>query len=515
MTARTYLTLGALALTLALPMRAQAAAEEAPSASSSAASAAAQAPLPELPRLAPIDRKDPSPEALDAVDHILAQLTSSEATARQDAKRMMGDISPTFVPAIRQRVQDLRTALDGKAALAVLGDARKAGRKASKSSKDEDNDGDGDWLDFMLAKPQPKSKTWQQLTQLLAMERMLATVGTTPAVRELIQLQAYFGELVRIDLQRLVAKLRDKAVPALIEARRHDAVVVRRWADKQLDLLGRSTPGEAVGTTDTQVLADVLRAYGRVRDVESVRVLLSFSDNDRVQLREASREAVAAIGEPGLWQLRDAYLAQTGDKAPRAWAWDRLARELFGIQDRARLAEVFKLMDEGTAAFAAKKYTEATTAFDKILARAPLFDRRKEMAPAYVAHADALDEAKASDKLAMLRKALRLDPASPEAKSLQARIAAMEGMELIAKGTPDKYILQRAIELDPSNDAARSALASLQDTAVARQSSMKRYMAAGGVGLVAIIAMILLAWRRSDPAPAPAPPTEPAGGGSP
>ena len=33
-------------------------------------------------------------------------------------------------------------------------------------------------------------------------------------MREMIQLYAYFGDLVRIDLQRQVAKLRDKAVPA-------------------------------------------------------------------------------------------------------------------------------------------------------------------------------------------------------------------------------------------------------------------------------------------------------------
>ena len=33
------------------------------------------------------------------------------------------------------------------------------------------------------------------------------------AVRELVALHAYFGELLRIDLQRQIAKLRDKAGP--------------------------------------------------------------------------------------------------------------------------------------------------------------------------------------------------------------------------------------------------------------------------------------------------------------
>src|SRR6185295_8989508 len=107
---------------------------------------------------------------------------------------------------------------------------------------------EGDWLDFLLASPHPKDQTWQDVTRLVAMERMLAAVGTTPAVRELINFHAYFGDMLRIDMQRQIAKLRDKAVPALIEARQHDAKVVQRWANKMLDQLGRAIPGEAVAS---------------------------------------------------------------------------------------------------------------------------------------------------------------------------------------------------------------------------------------------------------------------------
>ena len=141
------------------------------------------------------------------------------------------------------------------------------------------------------------------------MERMLAAIGTTPAVRELIQLHAYFGELLRIDLQRQIGKLRDKAVPALIEARQHDAKIVQRWANKQLDVLGRAIPGEAVASNDTQVLADVLRAYGRTRDVDAVRVILSFCNSDRDPApRGRARGRSRRSASPGIWQLRDVYL---------------------------------------------------------------------------------------------------------------------------------------------------------------------------------------------------------------
>jgi tetratricopeptide (TPR) repeat protein len=337
------------------------------------------------------------------------------------------------------------------------------------------------------------------MVRLTAMERMLTAVGTTPAVRELISFHAYFGEMFRIDLQRQIAKLRDKAVPALIEARQHDAKIVQRWANKELDALGRAIPGEAVASSDTQILADVLRAYGRTRDVDAVRVILSFANSDRVQLREASREAVAAIGDPGIWQLRDQYLSLTGNKAPKDWAWDRIARELFALYDRARLAEVYKLMDEGSEALSHGKVLEATAAFDKVLARSPLFERRKEMVKAYFTRAGDLEGSDKEAALVMMRKALRLDPKGELAKSIEAEVAYLEAAITVDHGAPDKTAFQRALDLDPKHERARKALASLEDQVVERQSQLPRYGAAAGIGVVALIAMILLARRRPSP----------------
>ncbi|WP_437334167.1 hypothetical protein [Sorangium sp. So ce394] len=394
-------------------------------------------------------------------------------------------------------------------------DAKKDDKGAKKGAGDEKDDAEGDWLDFMLATPRPRDSAWRDVVKLLAMVRMLAADGTTPAVRELIALHAYFGELLRIDLQRQVAKLRDKAVPALIEARQHDAKIVQRWANKQLDLLGRAIPGEAIASNDTQILADVLRAYGRVRDVDAMRVILSFCNSDRARLRDAAREAIAAIGEPGVWQLRDAYLNLTGDKPPREWSWDRIARELFATYDRARLAEVYKLMDEGVAAASASKLADATDAFDRVLARAPLFERRKEMVGPYVERARSMPADRREDALAMLRKALRLDPTGEHAPKIEAEIAYLEGALLIDRGTPDKFVLERAIELDPGHAGARAALASLGDKVAERKSQKNRYIAAGAVGFAALLAMFFIARRRSDPAPSAkqpsaAPPQPPA-----
>lgn len=475
-----------------------------PALSSSASASSVPTALPELPKLAPIVAPEADPGALQDLDKLLERLTAPDAHTRDAARAGIAEVSPSVVAAVRARLLEIRGSIDRKEAQGILDDARKAGRKTMKGKGDpkpakkkpgakEEADDEGDWLEFVLAAPRPKNDSWRDLVKILAMERMLTAVGTTPAVRELLQMYSYFGELLRIDLARQINKLRDKAVPALIEGRQHDAKIVQKFAVKELDLLGRTIPGEAVGITDPQILTDILRAYGRTRDVDAERVVLSFCNSERIKLREAAREAISAIGEPGIWQLRDAYLNQTGNKAPRDFTWDRIARELFGMYDRARLAEVYKLMDEGVALANAQKWIEATDAFDKVLARSPVFERRKEMAKAYVERAKLVEAKEPATSLELLRKALRLDPKGEGAKKLEADIAYLEGMALIEKGTPDKFPLQKAIEIDPTHERAKRALAELDQERVApKKSFVKRYVAAGGVGFAALIAMIAL-----------------------
>jgi tetratricopeptide (TPR) repeat protein len=491
-------------------------------ASAGPALSASPSTLADLPRLAPVANPEPDPTSVKEVDRLLERLCAEDDRARADARVALGDAQRTFVPAIHHRIRELHAAFDRSEASRIVEAARKAGRKSTRGAdagtprkprkekaRTDDDEGDQDWLDFMLATPKPKSKTWRDVTSLLGMERMLTAIGTTPAVRELVGLYASFGELLRIDLQRQVAKLRDKAVPALIEARQHDAKAVQRWANKELDVLGRAIPGEAVASSDTQILADVLRAYGRTRDVDALRVILSYANSERGQLREAAREATVAIGEPGVWQIRDQYLGLTGEKPPHAWSWDRLTRELFALYDRGRLSEINNLMDEGRAAASAGKVLDAASAFDRVLARAPLFDRRNEMVKTYFDAALQVEGAQPAEALAILRKAWRLDPSGQYAKPIQSEIAYLEGILSVREGLPDKTAFERAIFIDPTNDRARSELAALQDRALQRATRRWRYGLALPIALLAVLSTIVLTRLRGSRKPlvqSPGPP---------
>jgi tetratricopeptide (TPR) repeat protein len=504
----------------------------APTTSAAPDTAEGAVPLPEIPKLEPLAHGAPTPAASKELEGRLGELeqlrASSPVDPKLDLRFLTADVGPDLVPAIAQRVQELRGRLDGPGAEALLEKARKAGRKAldkaDRGKKRADgadgadggarrpsDAGEGDWLAFVVALGRTEDADWRDVLELYGMLRMLEAIGTTPAVRLMVDCYSYFGELVRIDVQRAIARLGDRSVAALLEARKHDTPKVARWAGRLLDELGRAIPGQAVSSSDPEILADVLRAYGRTRDVDATRVILSFCGSDRVGLRQAAREAIGAIGEPAAWQLKDAYQQLTGEKPPRGWAWDRIARELFRLHDKARLAEVYRLVADGSTALTDQRFADAASAFDQVLARQPLYERRAELAPAYVGLAEQLlAQGKRDDAVAALRKALRLRPEHPDNAKVESRIAYLEGLALVEAGTPDRFILRRALELDSGNEQARKLLASLDETTVKRQSRLQRYVAAALVGLAALLAMVWLVRRPRRPSARTRPPS---GGG--
>jgi len=297
-------------------------------------------PLPPLPPLPSIAKRPAEAAALQdlagRLDQLLAMKVAGPVDEKAELRFLIADLTANIVPAIRQRLNGLRKQLDGNSARRLLEKARKAGRRAirkrdrarKKTKKPQDKKAasraEGDWLLFILATRVDRN-TWRDLARLYGMLRMLEAVGSVDAARLMIDCYSYFGELVRIDLQRAIARMRDKAVAALLEAKQHDARKVRRWARRRLNELGRAIPGEAVSTTDAVVLADVLLAFGRIRELDATRVILSYTNSERVQLRTAARQALSGIGEAASWHLKDVYKNLTGKKAPRSWDWRRSA----------------------------------------------------------------------------------------------------------------------------------------------------------------------------------------------
>jgi hypothetical protein len=274
---------------------------------------------------------------------------------------------------------------------------------------------------------------------------------------------------------------------------------IAAWAKAQLEAMGKHVASEAMQVRDAERRADILRAYGKTRDVETARLLIAFAASERAPVRLAAREAVAMLGEPGLWQLRDAYRRAAGASPPDAWPWQRVAQELFAAFDRQRLAGIYALFNQGHDAAERGDLTAAGAAFDQVLAWDPLFERGPSMAPVYLAIAEQqLDSDPAAAALS-LRRAERLAHAGPTHDRALSLRYTLDAQALLARGIVDEVLVQRARELDPDNPRAEALDRELAARASDDRALYQRYVAAAvilGLGLVALGVLAIRAAQR-------------------
>ena len=509
----------ALVLATASPTSAYAQVGSATPPSTQASPAAHRSPLPKLPSIA---LPAATPASVTELEQILGKLATGSVEEQDKAQTRLRESGAELLPAMAKKLTELRKSANRDEIEKLIEEARKRGKKGKngKKNKTDKTDkpdkadkanakDDGDWLSFVLGAPKTGDTIYKDAVSVLAIERALTDIGSTPAVRELVNVYFYFGDLFRIDVQHMIEKLGDRAVPALIEGRKHDVEKVRRWCAKQLDVIGKAIPGEAVQVADSQTLADVLRAYGRTKEIDALRVVVSFTGNDRVQVRDAAREAVVSYGDAAVWMLREQYESFTGNRPPPGAPWDRIAQDIFTAHDSARMAEVVGTFDEGKERQKEGKLEEMADAFDKVLARVPTFDRRGEMAPGYLALAQRIDRKDPQRALLLARKALRLAPESPQANILASYVATLEGEELVSHGLADTSPFKRALEKDPQNERAKAALARLETQTAVRPPATSRYLAAGAIGLTATLASLFIGLvGRKKPAAPVAPPEE-------
>jgi tetratricopeptide (TPR) repeat protein len=423
------------------------------------------------------------------LDRLLGPLASPDAAARKEAATSITALGPSAVPAIERKLAELRKSTNPSVGAAIKAARGFAGNQSSIRL-----------ADALVAMGAPEATRGDigyriAVTTAVLLEA-LAKAGTTPAVKQLVKVAIDHGGVLRSEVARHVQALGDKAVAALIETRKEPSSELRRWAASQLEGLGKRVPADAVQTKDNQVLADVLRAFANVRDMDALPVLLSFVNSDRIQVRGAAREAVLQFGQDAIGKLREAYSNVTGKPAPEQWRAPELAKELFAAYDRLRLQEVYGLLDQGLAKQKEGRLEEAVAAFDKVLARQPTIERRGEMLPAYLGLADSLEETDPPRALALYKKALRIWPETSRAGQIEAQIAYLEGKELLARGIADVEPFKRALALAPGHEKARAELNRLETRHEERHERVRALAAAAAVLIVAFVGIVLFGGRR-------------------
>jgi tetratricopeptide (TPR) repeat protein len=441
----------------------------------------------------------PTEEQSQMLDQLLRRLRDRDPASRQIALAEVANVDESLIPAIRVRLDREAESADRARMktllLAIRKKARDAIEKRMRAAGDKGEVQTPDYLEMVVAHDDTSNEAWAPLVNVLALSRMCVSMKTTEAIRVLIQVYVRF-DFLRIDTQLQLAKLGDYALPALIEATHHPAPKVASWASRELDALGKAIPGEAVQVEDPAVLADVLLAYGYIKDPDAARAVLSFVNSERSQVRQAARSAVVLFGDVANWQLRDFYENMLGERPPREWPWDRTARELFSGLDEMRLEEVYRHYDAGLEALNRKDYEKMLAEFDEVLLLDPDFTPHDRLVKGYLDYAEAnLYQGDHEVDVALVR-VTRLGDTQEERDHAQSLLLTRQAKHYSEQQFADRSLLERALELDPNNEQARDLLSELSREPVVERTSFMRLLWPSLLAATALAAVTAILLRR-------------------
>jgi hypothetical protein len=432
--------------------------------------------------------------SLARLDLLIDQLLAPGSKTRADAAALVREVDASWLPAVAERFERVADTANKPGLELLLRNIKKRSRPLPPAVGAKPSSTPA-LLDLIITYPDRSSAFLRPLTELAAYSRMFEGIGSLPAARRLLAMYVRFGEFLRVDTELALARLGDGSIAALIEATAHPVPRVATWARAQLEAMGKNVASEAMQVQDATRRADILRAYGKTRDVETARLLIAFAASENAPIRLAAREAVAMLGEPGLLQLRDAYRRAAGESPPDAWSWRRVAEELFASFDRQRLAGIYTLFNQGRDAAERGDLAAAGAAFDRVLAWDPLFERGPSMAPVYLAIAErALDSDPAGATLSLRRAERLAREGSTHDRALSLRYT-LDARALLARGIVDEVLVQRARELDPDNARAEALDRELTARARDDRALYQRYVAAAVILALGLMGLGVLGFR--------------------
>jgi hypothetical protein len=286
------------------------------------------------------------------------------------------------------------------------------------------------------------------------------------------------------------------ALPALLELRGHSSPSVRRWANRGVRLLKMGEPAKATALADSHLVSKVILAYSDPLDFKALPVIKRFLNDERMEVREAARQAMGRFGRNAIWQLREACLEATGKYADNSWAPDRVALELYAALDRPAIEQAGELLTRGLSAFVSGKLQTMKQCFDRALVIHPELERAPEMAPGYAAlGAGLLEKDDLEGAAAAYSRALRLAPRSAKARTWRGQLAFIRSEQRLRGGVADLEGYQEALQLDPGNQAAATVVDRLGGAWLERLRAKKRAARFGAVVLLGLFALLLLAPR--------------------
>ncbi len=403
---------------------------------------------------------------------------------------------------------------------------------------------DLDWMEALLkVKPDRLSpglrKALDHCVLSVALIRALAATKHHDAPVSLIRFGFRHDGAYRDQCGMKIRAMGIHAVPGLLRARAlkdPQAFKMVRYASYQMDRMDFNRADRCLRKAPPDLRAEILHAYGEIRDPGAVAAVLKETDSQVDKVRQAARWAILryvsgrrprvvkrklklsrgretqkarllylTYRQLATHALATALAKETArageplDEAKRALIREHepryLAEKLFSRYDRRRHRARRKEVRAALALGKKGDLERALDSFDRILAASPDHPSREEMAPHYYAAGIRLMKAgRLKDAYLNLSKAAHLTPAARFVDDARARCLLAEVlMDRQMPALHREWKLRRALDLSPGLEDARLALKRVHN------KQRQRLFIAGGMGggvVLSLLLGIVLLWRR-------------------
>ncbi len=480
------------------------------------------------------------PVDLTRIDADLAALAGAPpGQARLDAAAKILAYGAADVPALAAALARPRTSTDEqrREVLARFDadvpnpDGKFVATRAAKLKPGEKAPPDPDWLAELAALKDTSPGVIDALTTVVLMRALAGTKAFSGADAILGFAFTPDGITFRDECGRQLRAMSPYSLPTLLRASQEKKVAggsLGRYATYQLDRLDKNRPSYALAAApDDVVEVEILRAIRDGKHPDAVAAVMERNGARSPQVRHAAREAWMAYvtGPPPppapkakrklpggkmsdeemplyltyreLARLElERKLTELGATYGKRDSSETMSKQLFTLLDAQRGAIWDEQMTAATALAGEQKWAEAAAKFDVILVAEPLYGRRAEMAPTFLAHGKALAAADEwNEAVIALEKAYSLDPAGAKAADARAELHVARAEVLRAAGQPAEDELAMALAADPAHPAAQRLLTKEKKDSVRAQRGWMLYAGLSGVAAAMLLAIAAL-WSR-------------------
>lgn len=334
--------------------------------------------------------------------------------------------------------------------------------------------------------------------RVMSMVSALLAQDTMAAYKVVLEFSPRHAGVFRQTIGELLVARRFEALPALVYGRGSANPELHMFSVKWIRDMGDPLLGEQVnGIDNPRRLAQLLEAYASVKELDAIDVTVSLTDHDSVFVRQAARRCVEVYGANARWPMRRLYENTFGKEPADGTGEPQWAAELYDRFDAQRLAGTEAAFGEGRAAAAKGDLARMDALYRQVLAEAPMFPTRHEMAAGFLALAAALGgDGKADGARAATMMAARVaGSGTPEAALAKARLDWLEAEAGRKGGAPDVELYRRVAAADPENADARRLAERLASGAPGTFRLVTKALIVSALLFLAV----LVAWRRFGP----------------